>query len=59
MSVDEYLDAHKNEILREVLEFASIPGISTDATYKGGVARAARWVLQQLGAAGPFTADIF
>lgn len=59
MSVYEYLDAHKDDILRDVLEFASIPSISTDARYKSEVARAAHWLLQQLRAAGPLTAEIF
>lgn len=59
MGVYEYLDAHEDEILRDVLEFASIPSISTDANYKGEVARAAQWVSQQLSEAGPLTADIF
>ncbi len=59
MSVYEYLDAHKDDILREVLEFASFPSISTDARYKNEVTRAAHWVLQQLRAAGPLTAEIF
>ena len=58
MDAHEYLDAHKDDILRAVLEFAAIPSISTDATYKGEVAHAARWVAEQLGEAGPLEPQI-
>ena len=59
MNVDAYLEAHKDDILQDVLEFASIPSISTDALYKGEVTRAAHWVAQQLTAAGPLETKIF
>jgi len=58
VDVYEYLEAHKDEILREVLEFASIPSISTDANYKAEVARAARWVAAQLTEAGPLEPQV-
>ncbi|CAA9580652.1 MAG: Acetylornithine deacetylase/Succinyl-diaminopimelate desuccinylase and related deacylases [uncultured Truepera sp.] len=58
MNVHDYLEAHKDAILRDVIEFASIPSISTDPQYQGEVARAARWVAQQLTAAGPLEVDI-
>ena len=59
MDVYGYLDARRDDILREVLEFAAIPSISTDANYKSEVARAARWVAAQLTAAGPLEPEIF
>lgn len=58
MDVHDYLKAHKDGILRDVIEFASIPSVSTDANYNGEVARAARWVAQQLSAAGPLDVEI-
>ena len=58
MDAHEYLDRHRDEILREVLEFAAIPSISTDTRYEGDVAHAARWVAAQLRAAGPLEPQI-
>ena len=58
MSVDGYLDAHKDEILRAVLEFAAIPSISTDANHRADVARAADWVVAQLTEAGPLEPQV-
>ncbi len=59
MNVYAYLDAHKGEVLQDVLEFAAIPSISTDASYKNEVARAARWVAAQLTKAGPLETEVF
>ena len=47
-----YLESHKDEILQRLVAFASIPSVSTDPAYKDGVTQAARWVADQLGAAG-------
>jgi len=47
-----YLDSHQDEILQRLVAFASIPSVSTDPAYKGGVTHAARWVADQLAAAG-------
>jgi len=52
MDVLTYLDSHQEEILQRLVAFASIPSVSTDPAYKDGVARAARWVADQLSAAG-------
>src|SRR5262244_1067519 len=52
MDVLTYLDSHQEEILQRLVTFASIPSVSTDPAYKDGVARAARWVADQLSAAG-------
>ena len=58
MDAYDYLEAHRDDILRAVLEFAAIPSISTDASYKGDVAHAARWVAAQLTEAGPLEPQI-
>jgi acetylornithine deacetylase/succinyl-diaminopimelate desuccinylase-like protein len=58
VDVHDYLKARKDDILRDVIEFASIPSVSTDANYSGEVARAAQWVAQQLSAAGPLDVEI-
>ena len=58
MDVHDYLKARKDDILRDVIEFASIPSVSTDANYSGEVARAAQWVAQQLSVAGPLDVEI-
>lgn len=58
MDVHDYLTAHQDDILQDVIEFASIPSVSTDPTYQGEVTRAARWVASQLEAAGPLTVEI-
>ena len=58
MTVYDYLEAHRDDVLRDLITFASIPSISTDANYQGEVARAARWLEQQLRAAGPLTVEV-
>jgi acetylornithine deacetylase/succinyl-diaminopimelate desuccinylase-like protein len=50
----EYLRAHHERILGELIEFASIPSISTDADYQFAMQRAAQWVAESLASAGPF-----
>jgi len=58
VNVHGYLAEHKDDILRELIEFASIPSISTDAHYKEQVAYAARWVAQRLTEAGPLEVEV-
>jgi acetylornithine deacetylase/succinyl-diaminopimelate desuccinylase-like protein len=48
----EYLRTHHDSILTELIEFASIPSISTDPAYCADMERAARWVADQLTRAG-------
>jgi acetylornithine deacetylase/succinyl-diaminopimelate desuccinylase-like protein len=48
-----YLAAHRDRALRELIEFARIPSVSTDPQHRGDIARAAEWVAAQLGQAGP------
>ena len=47
------LAASQEQVLGELVEFASIPSVSTDPQHAGDVAAAAAWVAQRLGAAGP------
>lgn len=47
------LAASQEQVLGELVEFASIPSVSTDPRHAGDVAAAAAWVAQRLGAAGP------
>jgi len=49
----EYLSAHHDRILRELIEFARIPSVSTDPKHRDDIARAATWVSSQLRRAGP------
>ncbi len=49
----EYLSAHHDRILEELIEFARIPSVSTDPQRGRDVARAAEWVAAQLRQAGP------
>lgn len=51
-SVYAYLRAHRDRIVAELIEFASIPSVSTDAAYADGMAAAADWVAGQLARAG-------
>jgi acetylornithine deacetylase/succinyl-diaminopimelate desuccinylase-like protein len=53
-----YLDANRDRILAELVEFASIHSISADPAYQGAVAAAAQWVADRLAAAGPFAIEI-
>jgi acetylornithine deacetylase/succinyl-diaminopimelate desuccinylase-like protein len=48
----EYLRAHQERILSELIEFARIPSVSTDPSRKADITRAAEWVAGQLRAAG-------
>jgi acetylornithine deacetylase/succinyl-diaminopimelate desuccinylase-like protein len=49
----EYLAAHHDRSLEELVEFARIPSVSTDTRYRADMARAAQWVLTHLREAGP------
>ncbi len=51
-SVTDYLHAHRERIVAELIEFAGIPSVSTDSTYADGMAAAAQWVATQLANAG-------
>jgi acetylornithine deacetylase/succinyl-diaminopimelate desuccinylase-like protein len=58
MSIDErvlaQLKYEHDRTLDELIEFASIPSVSTDPEYANAVLRAAKWVAITLGGAGPF-----
>ena len=49
------LERGHDRILAELVEFASIPSISTDPAHAADVHAAAAWVAAKLSAAGPFT----
>jgi acetylornithine deacetylase/succinyl-diaminopimelate desuccinylase-like protein len=49
----DYLAAHHEPILGELIEFARIPSVSTDPRYRENTARAAGWVAARLREAGP------
>ena len=48
------LRSHHDRILARLVEFASIPSVSTDPDHGADVERAARWVADEVAAAGPF-----
>ena len=43
-SAYDYLRTHHDRIVAELVEFASIPSVSTDPAYAAGMAAAASWV---------------
>jgi acetylornithine deacetylase/succinyl-diaminopimelate desuccinylase-like protein len=49
------LEANHDRILGELIDFASIPSVSTDPAHAGDVQAAARWVAEAVTAAGPFS----
>jgi acetylornithine deacetylase/succinyl-diaminopimelate desuccinylase-like protein len=49
------LEADRDRILASLVQFASIPSVSTDPAHAGDIERAARWVADAVGAAGPFS----
>jgi acetylornithine deacetylase/succinyl-diaminopimelate desuccinylase-like protein len=53
-NVLEYLEAHHDRALDELIDFASIPSVSTDPAHATDIAAAAAWVAGALQAAGPF-----
>jgi acetylornithine deacetylase/succinyl-diaminopimelate desuccinylase-like protein len=48
-----HLRERRDEILARLVEFASIPSVSTDPAHAADIDRAARWVATELAAAGP------
>jgi acetylornithine deacetylase/succinyl-diaminopimelate desuccinylase-like protein len=54
----EYLVAHRDRILGELIEFARIPSVSTDSKHREDMTRAAEWVATALRDAGPIDARI-
>ncbi len=57
-TVYDVLAAGRQQTLAEVIEFASIPSVSTDPLHRADVERAAAWVAGRLAAAGPFNVQI-
>ena len=50
-----HIEANRERILDELVEFAAIPSVSTDPAHAADVERAARWVAETMQAAGPLT----
>jgi acetylornithine deacetylase/succinyl-diaminopimelate desuccinylase-like protein len=50
-----HLERSRERILAELVEFASIPSVSTDPSHAADVAAATGWVAAKLAAAGPIT----
>jgi acetylornithine deacetylase/succinyl-diaminopimelate desuccinylase-like protein len=48
-----HLRARRDKIVAKLVEFASIPSVSTDPAHASDIDRAARWVAAELAAAGP------
>ena len=57
-TAEAYVDAHREQILAELLEFLSIPSVSTDPAHRPDVEAAATWVAQRLRQAGPIAVDV-
>jgi acetylornithine deacetylase/succinyl-diaminopimelate desuccinylase-like protein len=55
----QYLDAHGDRIVEELLEFLRIPSVSTDPTQRAHVNAAASWVAGRLQRAGPLRVEMF
>jgi acetylornithine deacetylase/succinyl-diaminopimelate desuccinylase-like protein len=58
MSLDRVLAdlrANHDRTLAQLIEFATIPSVSTDPAYGADVLAAARWVANRLASAGPFS----
>jgi acetylornithine deacetylase/succinyl-diaminopimelate desuccinylase-like protein len=62
MTIDEgvlaHLRANHDRIFSKLVEFASIPSVSTDPAHAADIERAARWVAAEVTAAGPFATRI-
>jgi len=54
----EYLASHRDRALRELIEFARIPSVSTDTRHRDDMRRAAEWVAAKLRDAGPLDVRI-
>jgi acetylornithine deacetylase/succinyl-diaminopimelate desuccinylase-like protein len=52
------LRTNHDRILARLVEFASIPSVSTDPAHAADIGRAASWVADQVAAAGPFAVRI-
>ena len=52
------LEANQDRIVAKLVEFASIPSVSTDPAHAADIDRAARWVATEVAAAGPFAVRI-
>jgi acetylornithine deacetylase/succinyl-diaminopimelate desuccinylase-like protein len=50
-----HLTANHERIFQKLVEFASIPSVSTDPAHAADIDRAAQWVAREVAAAGPFT----
>jgi acetylornithine deacetylase/succinyl-diaminopimelate desuccinylase-like protein len=48
----DYVEAHRAEILDELIAFASIPSVSTDPAYAAHIAAGAEWVADRMRRAG-------
>jgi acetylornithine deacetylase/succinyl-diaminopimelate desuccinylase-like protein len=53
------LEANRDRILARLVEFATIPSVSTDPGHARDVERAARWVAAEVEVAGPFAVRVF
>lgn len=53
-----YLEANRDRVLAELIEFAAIPSISADPAHRADVRAAAEWLAGRLAAAGPFAVEI-
>jgi acetylornithine deacetylase/succinyl-diaminopimelate desuccinylase-like protein len=57
-TVYEALTAGRDRILADLIEFATIPSVSTDPVHRADIDRAAAWLADRLAAAGPFAVQI-
>ena len=53
-----HLRANHDRIFGKLVEFASIPSVSTDPAHAADIDRAARWVAAEVTAAGPFATRV-
>ena len=53
MTPFDYLAAHQDRSLRELIEFARIPSVSADPMHRKDIAAASEWVAARLREAGP------
>ncbi len=56
---EAYIDAHRERILAELVEFLRIPSVSTEPAHAGDVTAAAHWVADRLRAAGPLAVEVW
>ncbi|HEX6119578.1 MAG TPA: peptidase M20, partial [Dongiaceae bacterium] len=48
----DYVEAHRAEIIEELIAFARIPSVSTDPAYAAHIAAGAEWVAERMRRAG-------